>query len=200
VATTVFYICIPATAGKHPRGRPRGLGRQIVIGFDLLHWLRSEDEVPAESCAVRVSSLPISGHGRLHSLIVDQAQYELGNRMGSSRSCGSRGLLRPVRRCRTHAAPLETQPLAISTYLDIIRDAAVELGERKNKAIGSSTEFGLKRPRAFLAIRMDAYFMIRSTPSTRSVHSTWCEFSGKNAYRSSLLQGKRLRGQDYFCP
>ena len=25
----------------------------------------------------------------------------------------------------------------------------------------------MKRPRAFLAIRMDAYFMIRSTPSTR---------------------------------
>jgi uncharacterized DUF497 family protein len=26
------------------------------------------------------------------------------------------------------------------------------------------------------------------------------EFSGKNAYRSSLLQGKQFRGRDYFCP
>jgi hypothetical protein len=40
-----------------------------------------------------------------------KAQYEnSGNRMRSSRSCGSPRLLRPVTWCRTHAAPLETQP------------------------------------------------------------------------------------------
>ena len=41
-------------------------------------------------------------------------------------------------------------------------------------------EFGLKRPRAFSAIHMDAYFMIRSIPNTRIRNSTWCEFSGRN--------------------
>jgi hypothetical protein len=49
-------------------------------------------------------------------------------------------------------------------YLEMLRSIGTN---GRTKAIGSSTEFGLKRPRAFLAIRMDAYFMIRSTPSTR---------------------------------
>ena len=88
--------------------------------------------------------------------------------MGSSRSCGSPRLLMPVTRCRTYAAPLETRRLAIPHvsryYLDMVR---FDWTNGRTKAIGSSTEFGLKRPRAFLAIRMDAYFMIRSTPSTR---------------------------------
>ena len=41
-------------------------------------------------------------------------------------------------------------------YLDMLR---FDWDERKNKSN--------QRPRAFLAIRMDAYFMVRSTPSTR---------------------------------
>jgi uncharacterized DUF497 family protein len=55
--------------------------------------------------------------------------------MGSSRSCGSPRLLRPVTRCRTHAPPLETQPLAISHvsryYLEMLR---FDWDERKNKS------------------------------------------------------------------
>jgi uncharacterized DUF497 family protein len=44
--------------------------------------------------------------------------------------------------------PLETQP-----------PCHIPVGTNgRTKAIGSSTEFGLKRPRAFLAIRMDPYF------------------------------------------
>ena len=58
---------------------------------------------------------------------------------GLLRSCGSPRLLRPVTRCRTHAAPLETQPkrnrLAISHvsryYLEILR---FDWDERKNKS------------------------------------------------------------------
>ncbi len=88
--------------------------------------------------------------------------------MGSSRSCGSPRLLRPVTRCRTHAAPSKRDRLAIPHvsryYLEMLRSIGTN---GRTKAIGSSTEFGLKRHRAFLAIRMDAYFMIRSTPSTR---------------------------------
>jgi uncharacterized protein len=59
---------------------------------------------------------------------------------------------------------LETYHLAISRvyryYLDMLR---FDWDERKNKSNRSSTEFGLKRPRAFSATRMDAYFMIRSS-------------------------------------
>jgi len=49
-------------------------------------------------------------------------------------------------------------------YLEMLR---FDWDERKNKSNRIKQEFGLKRPRAFLAIRMDAYFMIRSTPRTR---------------------------------
>ena len=55
--------------------------------------------------------------------------------MGSSRSCGSPRLLRPVTRCRTYAAPFETDRLAISPvsryYLDMLR---FDWDERKNKS------------------------------------------------------------------
>ena len=91
--------------------------------------------------------------------------------MDSSRPCGSPRLLRPVTRCRTHAAPLaKRNRLVISHvsryYLEMLR---FDWDERKNKSNRIKQEFGLKRPRAFLAIRMDAYFMIRSTPSTRFI-------------------------------
>lgn len=88
--------------------------------------------------------------------------------MGSSRSCGSPRLLRPVTRCRTYAAPLETDRLAISHvsryYLDMLR---FDWDERKNKSNRIKHGIWFEEARAFLAIRMDAYFMIRSTPSTR---------------------------------
>jgi uncharacterized protein len=55
--------------------------------------------------------------------------------MGSSGSCGSPPLLRPVTRCRTYAAPLETHRLAISHvsryYLYMLR---FDWDERKNKS------------------------------------------------------------------
>ena len=55
--------------------------------------------------------------------------------MGSSRSCGSPRLLRPVTRCRTYAAPLETNRLAISRvsryYLETLR---FDWDEWKNKS------------------------------------------------------------------
>jgi uncharacterized protein len=55
--------------------------------------------------------------------------------MGSSRSCGSPRLLRPVTRCRTYAAPLETHRLATAHvsryYLDTLR---FDWDERKIKS------------------------------------------------------------------
>jgi|SRR5436190_14305998 len=49
-------------------------------------------------------------------------------------------------------------------YLEMLR---FDWDERKNKSNRIKHGIWLKRPREFLAIRMDAYFMIRSTPSTR---------------------------------
>ena len=55
-------------------------------------------------------------------------------------------------------------------YLDMLR---FDWDERKNKSIGRSMEFGLKRRRAFSAIHMHAYSMIRNTPRKRSGSSCW---------------------------
>src|SRR5207248_8739314 len=61
--------------------------------------------------------------------------------------------------------PLAICPYSIY-YLDMLR---FDWDERKTSAIGPSTEFGLRRPKAFLAIRTRASSTIPSTPKARIV-------------------------------
>ena len=59
-------------------------------------------------------------------------------------------------------------------------------------------EFGLKRPRAFSAIRGRAFSMTRNIPMKRNGSAPRIEFCGNAARRRSLLQGIRFRGSNHF--
>jgi hypothetical protein len=161
-------LCIPA-APQASSSRPRGLSRPDRDCFDLLRRLRSEDEGSGTSCRGRVVSLPISGpRSAFTASLSTKAQYETQGAVWALRSCGSPRLLRPVTRCRTHAAPLETHRLAISHvsrhYLDMPR---FDWDERKNKSNRSKHRIWFEEAQSVFSDRMHAYFMIRSTPSTR---------------------------------
>jgi hypothetical protein len=68
----------------------------------------------------------------------------------------------PLRRLSKRTA------LPFLRHLDIYLDIRGSIGTNgRTRAIGTSTECGLKKPRAFSAIRTDAYFMIPSIPSAR---------------------------------
>jgi len=159
--------------------------------------------VPAESCRGRVSSLPISGpRSAFTASLSTKAQYELREPYGLFAVLRQSALLRPVRRCRTHAAPLENAtalpyPTYSRYYLEMLR---FDWATRRTKAIGIKHGIWFEEAQSVLAIRMDAYFMIRSTPSTRSVHSTWCEFSGRTLIRSSLFTRKTIAWSGLFLP
>jgi hypothetical protein len=72
--------------------------------------------------------------------------------------------------------------------------------ERKNKSNRIKHGIWFEEAQSVFSDPQGRLFYDPEHSERGSVHSTWCEFSGKNAYRSSLLQGKRFRGQDYFWP
>jgi len=95
------------------------------------------------------------------------------SRTGSLRSCGSPRLLRPgVEPLRRLS---KRNRLAISHvsryYLEMLR---FRLGRTKEQEQSeTSTECGLKKPRAFSTILTDAYFTIPSIPSARIGSFYW---------------------------